>query len=99
MEQQQQSIQISIADRSYPLRIPVADEEKIRAATKIINEKIDLYKKRYANRDTQDALSMALLQFVIRLIEAEQREEAIRMVEDLSNLDTLLDDYIKVNLI
>ncbi len=99
MEQQQQSIQISIADRSYPLRIPVADEEKIRAATKIINEKIDLYKKRYANRDTQDALSMALLQFVIRLIEAEQREEAIRMVEDLNNLDTLLDDYIKVNLI
>lgn len=99
MEQQQQSIQISIADRSYQLRIPVADEEKIRAATKIINEKIDLYKKRYANRDTQDALSMALLQFVIRLIEAEQREEAIRMVEDLNNLDTLLDDYIKVNLI
>lgn|GEM_PF-6557 len=96
--EEQQSIQISIADRSYPLRIPAADEEKIRAAAKIINEKINLYKGRYANRDTQDALSMALLQFVIRLIEAEQREEAVRMVEDLNNLDNLLDDYIKVNL-
>ncbi|MDO9679981.1 MAG: cell division protein ZapA [Bacteroidales bacterium] len=95
---EQQSIQISIADRYYPLRIPANDEEKIRAAAKIINEKIALYKKRYANRDTQDALSMALLQFVIRLIEAEQKEEANQITEDLRSLDTLLDEYIKINL-
>jgi len=95
---EQQSIQISIDDRFYPLRIAVTDEEKIRAAAKIINEKISQYKKRYANRDTQDALSMALLQFVIRLIEAEQKEEVNQILEDLSSLDTLLDDYIKINL-
>ena len=95
---EQQSIQISIDDRFYPLRIAVADEEKIRAAAKIINEKISQYKKRYANRDTQDALSMALLQFVIRLIEAEQKEEFNQILEDIKNLDSLLDDYIKMNL-
>ena len=95
---EQQSIRISIADRYYPLKIAINDEEKIRAAAKIINEKVDLYKKRYINRDTQDALSMALLQFVIRLIEAEQREESNQIVEDLQNLDTLLDDDIKVNM-
>ena len=95
---EQQSIQINIDDRFYPLRIAVADEEKIRAAAKIINEKISLYKKRYANRDTQDALSMALLQFVIRLIEAEQKEEVNQILEDLKDLDNLLDDYIKINL-
>ncbi len=96
---EQQSIQINIADRSYPLRIPAADEEKIRAAAKIINEKTTLYRKRYANRDTQDALSMALLQFVIRLIEAEQNEEGTQIVEELKSLDNLLDDYIKINLV
>jgi cell division protein ZapA len=96
---EQQSIQINIADRSYPLRIPAADEEKIRAAAKIINEKTSLYRKRYANRDIQDALSMALLQFVIRLIEAEQNEEATQIVEELKSLDNLLDDYIKINLV
>ncbi|GAB1475153.1 hypothetical protein MASR2M69_25940 [Bacteroidota bacterium] len=96
---EQQSIQITIADRSYPLRIPAADEEKIRAAAKIINEKTSLYRKKYANRDTQDALSMALLQFVIRLIEAEQNEETNLIVEELKSLDNLLDDYIKINLV
>ncbi|MFA5850176.1 MAG: hypothetical protein A2X18_14495 [Bacteroidetes bacterium GWF2_40_14] len=95
---EQQSIRISIADRYYPLKIAISDEEKIRAAAKIINEKVDLYKKRYINRDTQDALSMALLQFVIRLIESEQKEESNQIIDELQNLDTLLDEYIKVNI-
>ena len=95
---EQQSIQISIDDRFYPLRIAVADEEKIRSAVKIINEKISLYKKKYVNRDTQDALSMALLQFAIRLIEADQKEELNQMLEDLKGLDSLLGDYIEMNL-
>ena len=43
----QQSIQISIADRYYPLKVSLQDEEKIRAAVKIINDKVDLYRKRF----------------------------------------------------
>ena len=93
-----QSIQISIADRYYPLKISAQDEEKIRTAAKIINEKVDLYRKRYSGRDTQDALSLALLQYVIGLIEAEQKEESTQIVDELQNLDNLLDEYIKVNL-
>ncbi len=95
----QQSIQITIADRSYPLLIPAVEEEKIRAAAKIINEKTSVYRKKYANRDTQDALSMALLQFVIRLIDAEENIETNLIIEELKILDNLLDDYIKINLV
>ncbi len=93
-----QSIQISIADRYYPLKIALQDEEKIRAAVKIINEKVDLYRKRFTSRDIQDALSITLLQFVIRLIEAEQREESSHIVEEIQNISNLLDEYISVNL-
>ncbi|MDD2491769.1 MAG: cell division protein ZapA [Bacteroidales bacterium] len=93
-----QSIQISIADRYYPLKIALQDEEKIRSAVKIINEKVDLYRKRFTNRDIQDALSITLLQFVIRLIEAEQREESTHIVEEIQNISNLLDEYISVNL-
>ena len=94
----QQSIQISIADRYYPLKVSLQDEEKIRAVVKIINDKVDLYRKRFTNRDIQDALSITLLQFVIRLIEAEQREESSRIVEEIQNISNLLDEYISVNL-
>lgn len=91
----EQSIHITIAERTYPLKIALNDEEKIRAAAKIINEKVDLYRKKYVNRDTQDALSMALLQFVIRLIEAEQKEESGQILEELKSIDQSLDQYLK----
>lgn len=91
----EQSIHITIAERTYPLKIALNDEEKIRAAAKIINEKVDLYRKKYVNRDTQDALSMALLQFVIRLIEAEQKEESGQILEELNSIDKSLDQYIR----
>ncbi len=91
----EQSIHITIAERTYPLKIALNDEEKIRAAAKIINEKVDLYRKKYVNRDTQDALSMALLQFVIRLIEAEQKEETGQILEELNTLDLSLEEYLR----
>ncbi|MEZ7884475.1 hypothetical protein SDC9_90096 [bioreactor metagenome] len=95
---EQQSIHITIAERVYPLRIAAQDEEKIRAAAKLINEKVDLYRKKYSNRDIQDALSMALLQFVIRLLEAEKREESSQIIADLKSLDHLLEEYIENNI-
>ncbi len=91
----EQSIHITIAERTYPLKIALNDEEKIRAAAKIINEKVDLYRKKYVNRDTQDALSMALLQFVIRLIEAEQKEETGQILDELNTLDHSLEEYLQ----
>lgn len=91
----EQSIHIIIAERTYPLKIALNDEEKIRAAAKIINEKVDLYRKKYVNRDTQDALSMALLQFVIRLIEAEQKEESGQFLEEINILNQTLDEYLR----
>ena len=89
------SIKISIADRYYPLRIVAGDEEKIRAATKRINERIEQYRQRYAGRDIQDALSMATLQFVIRLIEAENNENVSPLVRELDSLAAHLQAYVQ----
>ena len=88
------SIKINLADRYYPLRIVADDEEKIRAATKRINEKIDQYRQKYAGRDIQDALSMATLQFVIRLIEAETNENIIPLVREIDSMTVQLEDYM-----
>ena len=89
------SIKISIADRYYPLKIVAADEERIRAAARRINEKIDQYRQRYAGRDILDALSMATLQFVIRLIESENNEYIGPLVKELDSVSAQLEAYIQ----
>ncbi len=79
------SIRINIADRFYPLKIDRNDEEKIRKAARSINEKVLQYKQKYADKDTQDFLAMAALQFVIKLMDEEDRE-----------VDRELDDRIRI---
>ena len=82
------SIRINIADRYYPLRIDRKDEEKIRKAARTINEKVLQYKQKYTDKDNQDFLAMAALQFVIKVIDAEEPErdevlyERIRSLKD-----------------
>ena len=95
MTEDKLSIRISIADRYYPLKIVAADEERIRIAAKRINEKIEQYRRRYAGRDIQDALSMATLQFVIRLIESENNENIEPLVKELDSITTQIEAYIQ----
>jgi cell division protein ZapA len=66
------SIRVNVADRYYPLKVERENEEKIRQAARMINEKVLQYKQRYSDKDTQDFLAMAALQYVIRLNEGEE---------------------------
>ncbi|MFM6977066.1 MAG: cell division protein ZapA, partial [Sphingobacteriaceae bacterium] len=45
------SIKINIADRVYPLKINQEEEEVIRRAAKLINDRIKEYQDSYAVRD------------------------------------------------
>jgi len=89
------SIRINIADRYYPLKIDRKDEEKIRLAARQINEKVIQYKQRYSDKDTQDFLAMAALQFVIKSIDAEGKGEIAPILEGISEISKELDSIIK----
>jgi len=64
-----------VADRYYPLKVERENEEKIRKAARMINEKVLQYKQRYTDKDVQDFLAMAALQYVIKLTEEEEKLE------------------------
>jgi len=89
------SIRVNVAERFYPLKISRTDEEKIRKAARLINEKLLQYKQKYADKDLQDFLAMASLQFVIRLIECEEKTDVVPFWEQLRDLEQELGDYIQ----
>ncbi|WP_293931665.1 cell division protein ZapA [Sphingobacterium sp. UBA6645] len=70
------SIKINIADRVYPLRVETEEEEVIRYAAKLINEKIKELQDNYAVRDKQDLLSMCVLQYATGMIKAEKNAQS-----------------------
>ena len=89
------SIKVSLVDRYYPLKIDSKDEERIRKASKLINEKVLQYKQRYADKDTQDFLAMASLQFVIKNLEFEDQLNEQALLDQLNEVNNDLEEYLK----
>jgi cell division protein ZapA len=89
------SIKVNVADRYYPLKIERKDEEKIRKAARLINEKVLQYKQRYLDKDVQDFLAMAALQFVTRVIEMEGKFDISPLEQQLQDLNEELEAYLK----
>lgn len=63
MDEEEQTININliIADRPYPLKVKVSEEEEIRIAAKEINQRVKDFQKLYSAKDKQDYLAMCAL--------------------------------------
>jgi cell division protein ZapA len=89
------SIKINIADRVYPLKVNIDEEEIIRRAAKVINDRIKEYQDNYAVRDKQDLLSMCVLHYATTALKAEWKlmQEDTDVTEKVHQLDQLLTDF------
>ena len=65
-------VNITIADRSYRVKIAPKDEEAVRKTASIINQKMVEFKNMYAGKDQQDYISMVLLWFTTQQQESGQ---------------------------
>ena len=91
------SIKINIADRVYPLKINMEEEEIVRKAAKMINDRIKDYQDNYAVRDKQDLLSMSVLHYATATLRAEKKlsEGDIEASDTVYKLDQLLGEFFR----
>ena len=54
-------LNITIADRTYRIKVAAKDEEAVRKTAALINQKMLEFKTAYAGKDMQDYVSMVLL--------------------------------------
>lgn len=89
------SIKITISDRIYPLKVNTEEEEIVRRAAKIINERIKEYQENYAVRDKQDLLSMAVLHYATAVLRTEHKAQSqdTTVTDKVEELDSLLNGF------
>ena len=93
----QDSIQITvlIGGRPYPLKIKSSDESVIRRVVRVINDTVNKYQLDYPNRDKQDCLALAALNFAGDLDKLRQSAaNDPELPEKLANLDQMLDEML-----
>lgn len=81
----QLSIKVTIAGRIYPLTIERMEEENVRKAVKLINEKVNEYQRSFNDKDTQDFLVMTCLPYITQSLELQRNSQR----DDKSVLDRL----------
>ena len=89
-------VNISIADRSFRLKILPEDEEIVRKTIKTINEKIIEYKTNFVRKDMQDYVSMVLLWFATEQ-QKPTPEQTVQTasLEKLNHIEDMLDKVLQ----
>jgi cell division protein ZapA (FtsZ GTPase activity inhibitor) len=78
------NIKVEIAGSVFPLKVNADDEQNIKEAVDLINNKIAEFEKNYAVKDKKDVLGMVMLQLVSQLYKQTTAAE-----KELSNLKLL----------
>ena len=93
MEQKEISIKVLIGDRQYPLKISSVEEENVRKAAKLVNERSKFYTENFSVQDKQDAIAMSALEFASENLNAASNDQSIsaEMEQLLVDLDQYLD--------
>ncbi|MCK9561202.1 MAG: cell division protein ZapA [Bacteroidales bacterium] len=91
------AIKLKVLERTYPLRIEWNEEEKLREAAKRINDLVLRFKEHYADKDNQDLLTMACLQFASKVLDLETKQEQNNVEKHIDALCEDLDEFLKLN--
>ncbi|RYE21689.1 MAG: cell division protein ZapA [Sphingobacteriales bacterium] len=62
------SINVWLAGRSYRIRIKATEEESVRKAVKVADDKIREMRTHYAGKDDQDFVAMSLLMYAANAV-------------------------------
>jgi len=86
------AIKIRIADREYPMKVDPTDEERVRRAGKLLNEKLKQYKDRFGIDDKQDLLAMVAFESLTeKLLQEEETEDRDdRLYQKIHQLNGML---------
>ncbi|MCU0358396.1 MAG: cell division protein ZapA [Cyclobacteriaceae bacterium] len=90
------SIRIKIADREYPMKVKANDEEKVRVASRLINEKLKSYRDQFGIDDKQDLLAMVAFDSLVEKMSTEQNHQEIdqTVFDKVSQLNQLVSQSI-----
>ena len=90
------SIKIKIADREYPMTVKRDDEERVRMASRLINEKLKSYKEQFGIDDKQDLLAMVAFDSLVEKMATEETHDIVdqTVYEKVNHLNHLVSQSI-----
>ncbi len=95
----EKSVKITIAGRTYPLKVDAKEEQSVLDAAKRINERVALLETTYLVKDKQDLLAMTALQFASKYLDNKSKtvDNQDEIITNLTQAHGLIDSFLKGN--
>ncbi len=86
------SIKIKISDKDYVMKVDESDEENVRLAAKMLNEKLKMFKEQYGIEDKVDLLAMVAFDTSVNHLKQKNEIAAVDqfMNDRISSLSNLI---------
>lgn len=93
VEEKEISIKVLIGDRQYPLKIAASEEENVRKAARLVNDRSKFYTENFSVQDKQDAMAMSALEFASENLNAVTKDTTLshELEQMLIDLNQYLD--------
>ena len=91
------SINVSIANKKFPIIAKSQDEEEVyRAASKRIDDMISKYQAKYGSQaDPLDFLYLTAFHHTVALIQAEKRNDTAPIIKDIETINKRIDELVQ----
>lgn len=93
------SINVTIGDRMYPLKVRSEDEPIVRQAEQLINHKYSEFQLRFSGQEKLDYLAMSSLMNMVEIMKQQEDTSALQteLQEKLTQATQLVMDGLKRN--
>lgn len=86
------TVNITVAGRTFPVKVTSAEETVVRALEIDLNEKISEFQNTYPMRDKLDYVIMTMLTYTFDLKKSSTTVDYQDVTEKIANINTLLGD-------
>ena len=88
-------LKLVIGNRSYPMKVPVEDEQKIRRIGKELNNKISEIKSQMNIEDLQDVLAMIAFKLAVEIEDNKNlKDDSVNAYKKIENILKEIDKNI-----
>ena len=90
-------IKLMVGNQIYPISVKREQEELFRKAAKDINEKLQRYQTTYPNQGYEKYMSIALLDFAVKVLQLENSNETTPYNKSLEQLTLEIEQTLGKN--
>ena len=91
------TITLNIAGKLYKISINRDEEENLRAAGEIVNNRLINYQKKYKQKNNEDFLTYIAIQNAKDFLDIKEKLNLSSINDDLKIINTELEEYINEN--